>query len=143
MELEQRIKDLAKRIAVAKVNPCHVKSGPQGGQFCETGGGSGGGSAVGGFQSHGINTGGPGVTPKQEAARKEKLAQDLSLLDEKGFRRELKNPKLFRLENRALGLVQVKHTGFLPDGSSRWSGNSEVTRASGSAKDVIRRVTAP
>ena len=44
MTVEQRIEDLAKRITVTKVNPCHVKSGPQGGQFCETkGGGSGGG----------------------------------------------------------------------------------------------------
>lgn len=40
--LQFRIEDLAKRIAVAKVNPCHVKSGPQGGQFCETKGGGGG-----------------------------------------------------------------------------------------------------
>lgn len=46
MELEQRIEDLAKRIVIAKGkgNPCHVKSGPQGGQFCETKGGGSGGS---------------------------------------------------------------------------------------------------
>lgn len=47
MTLEERIEDLSKRIAVAKDNPCHVKSGPQGGQFCET---KGGGMSVG--ESH-------------------------------------------------------------------------------------------
>jgi hypothetical protein len=47
--LEQRIEDLAKRIAVAKSNSCHVPSGPAGGQFCEGGGsgtGAGGGSGT-------------------------------------------------------------------------------------------------
>lgn len=53
METEQRIEALQQGIQAVgerleKINPCHVKSGPTGGQFCETGGGSRGGAKPGG-----------------------------------------------------------------------------------------------
>jgi len=50
MTTEERIEKLSLgistvRVILSKFNQCHVKSGPQGGQFCETkGGGSGGGA---------------------------------------------------------------------------------------------------
>jgi len=50
-ELAVRAYCLDARIALAKlrfrkINPCHVPSGPKGGQFCETGGGGGGKEGV-------------------------------------------------------------------------------------------------
>jgi len=46
LSTEDRIEQLslgisAVRIRLSKINPCHTKSGPEGGQFCETGGGGG------------------------------------------------------------------------------------------------------
>jgi hypothetical protein len=50
MTIEQRIEKLDQAIQLAKKgNPCHVKSGPQGGQFCEMKGGGGG--SKGGWSS--------------------------------------------------------------------------------------------
>ncbi len=54
-QLEMRVVALSKKLTVlnarfSKINSCHVKSGPNGGQFCATGskGGGGGNKAVGG-----------------------------------------------------------------------------------------------
>jgi len=58
MTIEDRIEKLHVAICsarISKINPCHVKSGPTGGQFCETkGGGSGASGGGGGSSAKGI-----------------------------------------------------------------------------------------
>lgn len=106
MELEQRIEDLAKRIE--KVNSCHVKSGPTGGQFCETGGGGRGGTKAPLRSPTTGRVGAGNIDPKLHSA-----------LRDAGFRKES--------DNKGGGVRRVDYTKVIPDKSETPKGFREVT----------------